>query len=139
MKFIYLLMFAALALPAFAQDQGTYKGTLGPVESVKVTFEPDHRIKIERELNLGERRIDTAMGDYQWNGNHLEIQIDEVRSNLPGTCAFSLEIRRKGVEGTPPQIEFKAGSSIDLTTKLEDTRLTLDGSDGWQLPLYKTQ
>ena len=49
MRLICLLTLGALALPALARDQGTYKGTLGPVESVKVTFESDRRIKIERE------------------------------------------------------------------------------------------
>ncbi len=138
MKIASFLLAAALAFPALAEEHNIYKATLGPVESVKVTFEPDRRIKIEHELKLGEYRVDVAVGDYHWNGNHLEITIDEVRSNWPDQTAFTLEIRRKGVEGVPPQIEVKAGRTLDFTTERDHGNLTMTGPDGWQLALFKT-
>jgi hypothetical protein len=137
MKIFNLILLVALAIPAFSQDQGTYKGTLGPVESVKLTFQPDHRIKIEHEVNLDKPQVDIAVGEYQWNGNHLEIQIDEVRTNQAQEQSFTLEIRRKGIDAIP-KVEIKNGASLDFVTELHKDRLTLNGPDGWQLPLYRT-
>jgi hypothetical protein len=136
------MLLLLLALPLWAQDS-PWKGPVGPAADALLTLR-DGRFVLTFNERWDEPRSSTASGEYTFDGELLELEVESVSFDGNGkdtrdpAQGFTISTPRKGAMDQPdPRLQFRPGAYIRLDAVVDDNLLELRGNGGFELSLWR--